>query len=56
MEYKQLSERTWNKRIRTLAYQTLMIGECKKCGSPVNKGWCCSFCGDTDPSRSKEQA
>jgi hypothetical protein len=24
---------------------------CKKCGSPVVKGYCCTFCGDTNPSK-----
>ncbi len=29
------------------------IYPCKKCNNPVASGYCCTFCGDTNPSSSK---
>ena len=26
------------------------IKECAECGYPVIKGYCCTYCGNTDPS------
>lgn len=50
MAYKKLSLRTWNKKVMVLALSYLSIRECKKCGSPNISGYCCYFCGDTNPS------
>ena len=31
------------------------IYACKKCGNPYATGYCCSFCGDSNPSSTKEE-
>lgn len=32
------------------------IYPCKKCGSPVADGYCCTYCGDNDPSTEEKEA
>lgn len=31
------------------------IFACKKCGMPCVNGYCCTYCGDSNPSETKEQ-
>lgn len=52
--YEELSEEEWRNKVIELAYGYLVIEECQKCGSPVNEGYCCSFCGDCNPSEREE--
>lgn len=39
---------TYRKRIIELAEQFLIVVPCKKCNSPTNKGYVCTFCGCDD--------
>jgi hypothetical protein len=32
-----------------------LLYPCKKCNHPVVSGYCCSYCGDSNPSSTKEQ-
>lgn len=45
--------RTYRKRTFELAYAYMIITPCKKCGSPVNKGYICMFCNDNNPSEER---
>lgn len=45
--------RLYNQRVKELARDYMVIQPCKKCGSPVNSGYICMFCGDNNPSESK---
>ena len=55
MSYKPLSDRTYRKKLVEFASCYLNIRPCMKCGSPVVCGYCCMFCGDTNPDQTKEQ-
>jgi len=54
-QYIELSRQEWNNRVVNLAYNWLAITKCQKCGSPVNDGHICIFCGDSDPSQPAEE-
>lgn len=45
----------WTKSIISLAHSYLIITQCKKCGAAVNSGYCCTCCGDTNPSEPPEK-
>ena len=55
MKYEKLSKEEWHLKVIDLAYTYLAIRECQKCGSPVNNGYCCPFCGDCNPSEKEEE-
>jgi len=55
MKYKQLSQRVWNRKVLELANSFNHITECRKCGSPTIDGYCCTFCGDTNPDQTQEE-
>lgn len=40
----------WGQSVLKLAYAFLVVRQCQKCGHAVNKGYCCTECGDTNPS------
>lgn len=45
----------WVKSVISLAHNYLIITQCKKCGAAVNSGYCCTTCGDTNPSQPPEK-
>lgn len=45
----------WVQGIINLAHNFLIITRCQKCGAPVNKGYCCINCGDSDPSEKPDE-
>lgn len=45
----------WTRSVINLAHNYLIITQCKKCGFAVNRGYCCTGCGDTNPSEPPEQ-
>lgn len=46
--------RTYNKLKRELQDSYCWIRACQKCGHPTRDGYCCTFCGDDDPTRPPE--
>ncbi len=45
----------WRKRAYSLARSYCpAIYSCCKCGNPVVSGYCCSFCGDDNPSSNEK--
>jgi hypothetical protein len=44
-------EELWNQKATRVAYHHApTIYECKKCGDPVAEGFCCTYCGNSNPS------
>ncbi len=41
--------RTYNQRLKEVVCTYYIIYPCKKCGSPVNKGYCCIYCKTDTP-------
>ena len=39
----------WEKMANDLARSWTIIVPCRDCGRPVIHGYCCSFCGSTEP-------
>ncbi len=51
VKYTELSDEVFWKLAGRLAIDfTPGIYRCKKCGYPVIDGYCCTHCGDSDPS------
>jgi len=55
MEKKQkpaapTSQKEFDEAVASIAYSFLEIRSCMKCKWPVISGYCCTFCGDTNPS------
>lgn len=47
---------TWERKANSLARSYCpRIYPCKKCGEPVMQGYCCGYCGDINPSTTKEE-
>ncbi len=50
------SEEQWEERANSLARAFCPdIYACKKCEYPVMDGYCCTGCGDSNPSSTKEE-
>jgi rubrerythrin len=54
-KYKKLSEREYDRAADYLRRQLVPdLYPCMKCGYPVQRGYCCTACGDTNPSSEKK--
>ena len=51
----EYGSRAWNRAVLEIADQYLIIHQCKKCSYPVNKGYCCGYCGDSNPTNTVEE-
>lgn len=45
----------WHQEAYSLALSYVNIQQCKKCTYPVVHGYCCGYCGDRNPSETREQ-
>ncbi len=55
VKYTYLSDRTLRRLVCNLAIAYAPeIYRCKRCGYPVISGYCCTHCGDSDPSSNEE--
>lgn len=53
-EYETFS-REWELEASALARAYCPpIYDCKKCGYPVISGYCCTYCGDSDPEHKED--
>lgn len=41
--------KVWERMANELARDVVFIGPCRECGRPHLQGYCCIFCGSTDP-------
>ena len=60
MKKKKLKKLEWGgaafeKLANALARDYVAIRQCMKCTHPVVHGYCCTFCGDTNPSERPEE-
>ena len=51
---KRPSAKTYNRRAAEVAFDHAPeIYPCNGCGNPVATGYCCTFCGDDNPSEAR---
>lgn len=53
--YKKLSEQVFERKANLMARQYVDIRECMKCGNPTIRGYCCTYCHDTNPEYRKSE-
>jgi len=49
----KISERTYKKLLLEMVDSDFY--PCKTCGKPVRDGYCCTWCGDTDPQNEEDE-
>jgi len=45
----------WERRANSVARSYVVLSSCQKCNSPVIKGCCCTYCGDSSPTMTWEE-
>lgn len=45
----------WQREANRLARDYVIVIQCMKCSYPVVDGYCCTYCGDSNPQSTQEQ-